>query len=98
MYTEFVNSTARTMVLMDIGNLHPPEAVRRYVDHLLASAASRIINERKLHLDANNIADLQLVSMYAAWLYRKRDSGAAMPDMLRAELNDRKIRERTASE
>lgn len=36
-----------------------------------------------------NSEDDQLVVMYAAWLWRQRDSGEGMPRMLRYALNNR---------
>lgn len=36
-----------------------------------------------------NSGDDQLVVMYAAWLWRKRDTGEGMPRMLRYALNNR---------
>lgn len=97
MYKEFVNDTTRALVKVDLGNLHPTEAVSTFIDHQIQVAASRIIDNRKIPLVADNIDDLQLVAMYAAYLYRKRDSGATMPDMLRSELNDRVVKKGTVS-
>lgn len=37
----------------------------------------------------DGIEDTQLVVMYAAWLWRRRDSGEGMPRMLRYALNNR---------
>ncbi len=36
-----------------------------------------------------NCQDDQLVVMYAAWMWRKRDTGEGMPRMLRYALNNR---------
>ena len=36
-----------------------------------------------------NDGDIQLVIMYAAWTWRRRDSGEGMPRMLRYALNNR---------
>ena len=40
-------------------------------------------------LDFRNPEDAQLVVMYAAWMWRKRDSGEGMPRMIRYALNNR---------
>lgn len=41
-------------------------------------------------LDYDSIGDLQLIVMYASWLYDKRKDGVAiMPRMLRYNLNNR---------
>ena len=37
----------------------------------------------------SNVDDDQLVIMYAAWTWRRRDSGEGMPRMLRYALNNR---------
>lgn len=37
----------------------------------------------------SNVDDDQLVIMYAAWTWRRRDSGDGMPRMLRYALNNR---------
>lgn len=39
--------------------------------------------------DAETVDDINLNIMYAAWLWRKRDTGEGMPRMLRWELNNR---------
>ena len=38
--------------------------------------------------------DLYLELMYAAWLWRKRDTGEGMPRMLRYQLNNRVFTEK----
>lgn len=40
-----------------------------------------------------NESDMYLVTMYAAWLWRRRDSGAGMPRMIRWALNNRVFQE-----
>lgn len=37
----------------------------------------------------DSVDDSQLVVMYAAWMWRRRDSGEGMPRMLRYALNNR---------
>ena len=41
-----------------------------------------------------NDGDAQLVIMYAAWTWRRRDSGDGMPRMLRYALNNRVFSEK----
>ena len=41
--------------------------------------------------------DSQLVVMYAAWLWRKRDTGEGMPRMLRYALNQRVFSQKMSS-
>lgn len=40
-------------------------------------------------LSADSISDCNLVIQYAAWMWRKRDTGEGMPRMLRWQLNNR---------
>lgn len=42
--------------------------------------------------------DGNLIVMYAAWLWRKRDSGEGMPRMLRYALNNRVFSEKLGGE
>lgn len=37
----------------------------------------------------SSVSDMQLVVMYAAWLWRRRDTGDGMPRMLRYALNNK---------
>lgn len=52
-------------------------------------AAESFIREQGATLDLNDIEDIQLAVMYAAWTWRRRDSGEGMPRMLRYALNNR---------
>lgn len=52
-------------------------------------AAAVFITEQGATLDYDSIQDAQLIVMYAAWTWRKRDSGEGMPRMLRYALNNR---------
>lgn len=45
-------------------------------------------------LDPESLSDSQLVIMYAAWTWRRRDSGEGMPRMLRYALNNRILSEK----
>ena len=40
-------------------------------------------------LDVDDLKDAQLVVMYSAWTWRRRDTGEGMPRMLRYALNNR---------
>ena len=37
----------------------------------------------------DSVGDMQLVVMYAAWMWRRRDTGDGMPRMIRYALNNR---------
>lgn len=56
---------------------------------LLASSTAAIIREGAATLDVSEPQDAQLVVMYAAWQWRRRDTGEGMPRMLRWALNNR---------
>lgn len=52
-------------------------------------SAIRQIRREGVILDLSEADDMQLIVMYAAWTWRKRDSGDGMPRMLRYQLNNR---------
>lgn len=53
------------------------------------SAAKDQIEREGATLDNSSISDNMLMVMYAAWMWRKRDTGEGMPRMLRYQLNNR---------
>lgn len=53
------------------------------------SYAKQSIKEEGATLDLSSVADMQLVAMYAGWLWRRRDTGEGMPRMLRYALNNK---------
>lgn len=66
---------------------------KAYDDRLgqyILSAKEMIIREGVSDLDTDtSLEDMQLVVMYAAWLWRKRDNMEAMPRMIRYAINNR---------
>lgn len=56
---------------------------------LLQAAQEMITREGVTALNTDNREDAELVIMYAAYLWRKRDSAEGMPRMLRWALNNR---------
>ena len=60
----------------------------------LIGTAKKAIADEGITINADSDLDCQLVTMYAAYLYRKRDNYTGMPRMLRLLLNNRKFRER----
>lgn len=67
----------------------------RYDERLvqyLETAKKQIENEGVTLQD--DVADGNLVVIYAAWMWRRRDTGEGMPRMVRYALNSRVIRER----
>lgn len=57
-----------------------------YLTHLIEAAQESIAREGIILTDTMECT--QAVVMYAAYLYRKRDSGEGMPRMLRYALNN----------
>lgn len=74
----------------DVGLLNPTVAVEDYMLGCLAMA-ERALDKAGITLDAECPADIQLLAMYAAWLYRNRVKGDAKPEMLRSEMRNRQI-------
>ena len=60
------------------------------------AAKSEITREGATLVDT--ASDSQLVVMYAAWLWRKRDTGEGMPRMLRYAINQRVFSEKMQTE
>ena len=58
------------------------------------SSAKTEITREGITLDLTSIDDCTLVIMYAAWLWRKRESGDGMPRMIRYALNNRLFAEK----
>lgn len=54
----------------------------------LESAQTEITREG-VSLNMDTVGDVSLVVMYAAWLWRRRDTGEGMPRMIRYALNNR---------
>lgn len=51
-------------------------------------SAIKAITDEGVELDLENIEHVQLVTMYAGWQWRKRDTGEGMPRMVRYQLNN----------
>ena len=58
----------------------------QYIDYAVEEIA-----REGIVLDVSKPNDLNLIAMYSAWLWRKRDSGDGMPRMLRYALNNKLI-------
>ena len=78
-----------SMLKVDLG-IKQTAAYDERLEQVLASAIQEIKKAGASDLDASaNPADAQLVVMYAAWLWRKRDAMEGMPRMVRYALNNR---------
>lgn len=77
------------MLKVDLGIMQTTAYDER-LSQCLQSARNAIEEEGASDLDAlSNSADAQLIVMYAAWLWRKRDTFEGMPRMVRYALNNR---------
>lgn len=83
--TEESRVQALMMLKVDLGIKTP--AYDERLDQYIKTACAEIAREGAVLSDS--IPDLQLVVMYAAWLWRRRDSMEGMPRMLRYALNNR---------
>lgn len=88
--TETIKAQALTMLKIDLGATATVYDVRlsQYLD-----TAEAEIEREGITLD-ETAADIQLVVMYAAWLWRRRDDMSGMPRMLRYALNNRLFSEK----
>ena len=82
------DSTMLTMLKTDLG-ISTSTAYNTRLEQLLTVAQSAITEEGASTLDASDPLDMQLIVMYAAWLWRRRDSMDGMPRSLRYQLNRR---------
>ena len=79
-------STMLQMLKIDLGIT--TTAYDERLSQYLTSAKDAITKEGII-LDDSVISDGNLVVMYAAWMWRKRDTNEGMPRMLRWQLNNR---------
>jgi len=59
------------------------------LQQIINSAKSMIEREGVTFEDELTAEDMQLIVMYAAWLWRRRDTHEGMPRMIRWALNNR---------
>lgn len=57
------------------------------LNQYLTSAQAEIVREGYTFPDTLTLSDQQVIVMYAAWLWRRRDDMSGMPRMLRYRLN-----------
>lgn len=84
-----------TMLKTDLGITSTGYDAR--LTQYLRTAERAIITEGAT-LDNTTLEDSQLIVMYAAWMWRKRDTGEGMPRMLRWSLNNRIFSEKARAE
>ena len=83
------DSTMLAMLKTDLGISAAQTAYNTRLEQLLTVADSEIKKMGASNLDASDPLDQQLMVMYAAWMWRKRDDMPGMPRMLRLALNNR---------
>lgn len=84
------DSELLTMLKIDLGI--STEAFDKRLKQYITTAKSEITREGVALNDS--VDDGSLIVMYAAWMWRKRDSGEGMPRMVRYALNNRILSEK----
>lgn len=77
---------------VDLGILRTTAYDERLTE-IIKSSYEMIVREGAT-LNVSDSEDAQLVVMYSAWTWRKRDTGEGMPRMLRWALNNRILGEK----
>lgn len=78
-----------TLLQADLNILSPDPTRLAQLNHLIEAALQLISREGVTLQEPFSAEDGQLAVMYAAYLFRKRATGEAMPRMLRWALNNR---------
>lgn len=78
-----------TLLQADLNILKPDATRTAQLTHLVNAALQLIAREGVTLQEPFSAEDGQLVIMYAAYLFRKRATGEAMPRMLRWAMNNR---------
>jgi len=80
-----------TMLKVDLG-ISSTAYDARLTQYITVAKAE--IGREGITLSADSLDDENLIIMYAAWMWRKRESGEGMPRMLRYALNNRLFAEK----
>jgi hypothetical protein len=91
-WTNETTATALALLKVDLGILNSTAYDQR-LTAIIDAATSAVIREGVSTL-SDSTEDIQMVVMYAEWLWRKRDSGEGMPRNLRWLLNNRIMSEK----
>ena len=81
------SATMLTMLKTDLGISSTSYDTR--LAQYLQSAQKEIVREGITFPDTLPVDDMQLIVMYAKWMWLKRESGEGMPRMIRYALNQR---------
>lgn len=89
-------ATAYNLMVADLGytGTDIPDETKTLMQTKLAAAVVQL-EAKGITLDLAAPADNELLSAYAAWMYRQRASESAMPTYLRYALNNRIVRDAT---
>lgn len=79
-------ASALALLKVDLGILNSTAYDQR-LTAIIDASVSTVTREGATLTDS--VEDIQLIVMYAGWLWRKRDSGEGMPQNLRWMLNNR---------
>lgn len=77
---------------IDLGILRTTAYDERLTEIIKSSI--EMIEREGATIDVTKGEDKQLVVMYSAWIWRRRDSGEGMPRMIRYALNNRVFSEK----
>lgn len=91
-WTNETTATALALLKVDLGILNSTAYDQR-LTAIIDATVSAVIREGVSTL-SDSTEDIQMVVMYAEWLWRKRDSGEGMPRNLRWLLNNRIMSEK----
>lgn len=78
---------------VDLGILSTTAYDERLTE-IIKSSALMIEREGVATLNPSSLEDAQLIVMYSAWTWRRRDTGEGIPRMLRWALNNRILSEK----
>lgn len=91
-WTNETTTTALALLKVDLGILNSTAYDQR-LTAIIDATTLAVIREGVSTL-SDSTEDIQMVVMYAEWLWRKRDSGEGMPRNLRWLLNNRIMSEK----
>ena len=94
------SALALSLLKADLGYFDSkiPDAIEANLNDLLCIAQRALKEECRIELADDDVYDAQLQSMYAAWLYRNKATGAGKPPMLKDAIRNRQVRNATANE
>ena len=85
------SAAAMALLKPDLGRTGTiPDDVVMLMEQKLDAAIPALL-ERGIAIDESNPLDMDLLVMYAAWLYRMRDRGAELPMMIRQAINNAQV-------